>query len=94
MKSSDCVIKHAGVYSTGLAMVVCIQNDSFCKYNILLCPSFSTKGKQVYTAIAHGTLRLFSHCPITLLNISIFPFWIEFLQTLAGSLLPRAEEAS
>lgn len=26
MKSSDCVIKHAGVYSTGLAMVVCIQN--------------------------------------------------------------------
>lgn len=29
MKSSDCVIKHAGVYSTGLAMVVCIRNDSF-----------------------------------------------------------------
>lgn len=28
MKSSDCVIKHAGVYSTGLAMVVRIQNDS------------------------------------------------------------------
>lgn len=28
MKSSDCVIKHAGVYSTGLAMVVRIQNQS------------------------------------------------------------------
>lgn len=36
MKSSDCVIKHAGVYSTGLAMVVRIQNDSlFLQYGVL-----------------------------------------------------------
>lgn len=38
MKSSDCVIKHAGVYSTGLAMVVCVQNYSlFLHYEDILC---------------------------------------------------------
>ncbi|XP_032916591.1 zinc finger protein 330-like [Catharus ustulatus] len=43
MKSSDCVIKHAGVYSTGLAMVVCIQNYSlFCAMRIF-CINLSGK---------------------------------------------------
>lgn len=47
MKSSDCVIKHAGVYSTGLAMVVCIQNYSpFCTMRLFYANLSGEKKKQ------------------------------------------------
>lgn len=41
MKSSDCVIKHAGVYSTGLAMVV----------SCLSCLSVGFQDKAILTRI-------------------------------------------
>jgi len=67
MKSSDCVIKHAGVYSTGLAMVVCIQNDSlFCTMRLFHANLSEKRLKQFYGMIACTMLSLFfSHLTIT-----------------------------
>lgn len=57
MKSSDCVIKHAGVYSTGLAMVV----------SYLSCLSVGFQDKAILTSI----LRHFKNNFYSLRIISI-----------------------
>lgn len=63
MKSSDCVIKHAGVYSTGLAMVV----------SCLSCLSVGSQDKAILTSI----LRRFKNNFYSLrISSNIFPsYW-------------------